>query len=248
MFLTPKPAVLPDHPADKPIIGPLFGSNIICFLLHLLTTPPTAGEATRGYLHGGLAMDFIGQAGPMIKIHLLLLDLLLVSLQVTHMAASMVRKRLRDASSFTLAAASNLQPTTSATSGLQQDLDSEERGVHRADEAQDIEMQNLNPTGTAAPATSAPPSLDESSERDSLVATTAPRNDAHIFDAFNSGQIVVADLDLWKCIREQVQLIKNYRADAQSSSSSTTQTLRAEFANRMLRMRIGTDALRQNLQ
>ena len=246
MFLTPKPAGFPNHPADNPSVGAILGSNMICFFLHFLFNPPSAGEPTRGYLHGGLAMDFIGQKGPTSKVHLLLLDLLVVALQVTHMAAGMVRKRLKDASASQSGIVGNAQPTAPPAPALQQDLDSEERGVNRSDETQDIEMQTLNPSGTTVPAPEASAPDIESSEHDSLLATTAPRSDAHIFDAFNSGQIVVADLDLWKAVKGQWQLIKTQGANADHSSQA--QTLRAELAGRVLRMRIRTDMIRQNLR
>ena len=190
-------------------------------------------------------MDFIGQKGPSSKMHLLLLDALVIALQLVHLAANMVRKKIRDASASPVS--SPAQSTT--RSNTTQDLDSEERGVRRSDEQQDIEMQTLNPSGSVASAgtntAEADGATDETSERESLLAlTTAPRTDAHIFDAFNSGQIVLADLDLWQQIQEQVKLVKSARHE---SSRTTSQSLRAELAARMLRMRIGTDTLRQTL-
>lgn len=188
-------------------------------------------------------MDFIGQKGPTSKGHLLMLDLLVVLLQVTHLAANAVRKGLRETSTPAAAAAPQAAPP--AVNRSQQDLDAEERGVRRSDELQDIEMQSLNASGTAASATqtSAADDANESSERDTLLANTVPRTDSHIFDAFNSGQIVLADLDLWKNIKHQAHLVKTAASDPQPSG----QTLRAELAGRILRMRMRTDELRQTL-
>ena len=188
-------------------------------------------------------MDFIGQKAPSSKVHLLLLDVLVVLLQVIHLAANAVRKNLRDVSASVTA--SSAQTAAPVTRSSRQDLDSEERGVRRSDEQQDIEMQNLNPSGTTVTTTPAPTPEDTnaSSERDALLASTAPRTDAHIFDAFNSGQIVVADLDLWRRLKEQAQLAKNAQRDPQPSG----QTLRAELAGRILRMRLRTDEIRQTL-
>lgn len=241
MFLTPKPAIFPEHPEDGPVIGALFGSNIFCFLCHLWFDPPSAGEATRGYLHGGLAMDFIGQKGPTSRTHLLLLDALVVALQLVHLAAGMVRRRLRGSSESETAG-----QTETATQNTTQDLDSEERGVRRSDEQQDIEMQSLNPSGSTEPAPTT--MADEFSEQDALLANTAPRTDAHIFDAFHSGQIVLADLDIWKRIKEQAKMMKHARhARTDRAGGLAGQTFRTELAARMLRMRIGTDALRESL-
>ena len=200
-------------------------------------------------------MDFIGQKGPTGKMHLLLLDLLVVVLQLVHMSANVVRKRLRDgAVPVTVSARA---ATAAAADGTAQDLDSEERGVNRAEEAQDIEMQTLNPSGTAtAAATTTSPSNDppveSSSERDALLASTAiPRTDAPVFDAFNAGQIVLADLDIWKSVKEQRKLMQNLAQEAANSTSSAAsveQTFRAELARRVLRMRVGTDALRESMR
>ena len=240
VFLTLKQAPFPEHPADRPVIAPIVFSNVICSLFHFFLSQPAAGEETRGYLHGGLAMDFIGQKGPSSIVHLLLLDLLVLGLQLTHMAAGMARKRVRGASSVTTppAVGGNPQPVSSAPpAGVQQqDTEAEERGVHRADYGADIEMQPLNASGTPA---SASPS-------DTFLATTAPRTDAHIFDAFDSGQIVLADLDFGRSIKEQWHMAKNFRANA-SASEYQSRTLRAELAGRILRLRMGTDALRQSI-
>ncbi|KAK3714691.1 hypothetical protein LTR37_007671 [Vermiconidia calcicola] len=249
MFLTPKQPPLPEHPPDKPIIGALLGSNALCLFLHIWLSAPSAGEATRGYLHGGLAMDFIGQQGPTSKAHLLLLDLLLLFLQITHLAANMVRDRLREATASNTSTVHSAQLPPPATSALRQDHDAEERGVHRSEEQQDIEMQTLNPTGTALDvtpaATTSITTSDPPSDHDTLLSSTTPRTDAHIFEAFHSGQIVVADLDLWKRLKEQFQLVKSYQpADP---NSTAVQTLRTELAQRFLRMRNGTDAIRQTL-
>jgi hypothetical protein len=239
IFLTLKQAPFPEHPADRPVIAPIVFSNLICFLFHFFLSPPEAGEATRGYLHGGLAMDFIGQKGPTSKGHLLLLDLLVLGLQLTHMAAGMARRRVRQASNVTTppAVGGNPQPVSSAPpAGVQQqDIEAEERGVHRADYGADIEMQPLNASGSAS-----------ASPLDTLLATTAPRTDAHIFDAFHSGQIVLADLDFGKTMKEQWHMAKNFRANA-GASEYQSRTLRAELAGRILRLRMGTDALRQSI-
>lgn len=189
-------------------------------------------------------MDFVGQKGPSSKVYLLVLDMLVLGLQITHMATGMVRKRLKQASNATTPPASggNPQPVSSQPSAgvqQQQDIESEERGVHRTDYGADIEMQTLNSSGTAANETT-------SSASEILMATTAPRTDAHIFDAFNSGQIVLADIDLWKHTKEQAHMIKNYRANAENSQLQN-RTLRAELAGRLIRMRMGTDALRQSI-
>lgn len=177
-------------------------------------------------------MDFIGQEGPSSKIHLVLLDLLILTLQVVMFATSTVRKRVKDASKRSITA----QPAT-IPQQTTQDLDSEERGVRRSEEAQDIEMQRLNPSGAAAAT-----ETSESSDREALLASTAYRNDTNIFDAFYSGQIMIADLDIWKTLKEHADVMKNMR-----NGPPTIDSIRHELAQRALRMRMGTDAIRQTL-
>lgn len=60
-FLTPKPAVLPPVPLHRLVLISIVGSATLCFLIHTLSDPPSAGEASGGYLHGGILIDFIGQ-------------------------------------------------------------------------------------------------------------------------------------------------------------------------------------------
>lgn len=250
MYLTPKPPPFPDHPTDRPMLGALLTSNLICFFLHLWLTPPSAGETTRGYLHGGLAMDFIGQAGPSSRIHLFLLDLLVFGMQLADMSAYMIRKRIKQADSSTATTPAATSESVQPTSRSGQDLDAEERGIRRSIEQEDIEMQNLNPaTGAASLENDA--ETGGSSERASLLQQTDPRpgaTDAHILDSFYSGQIVLADLDIRKQIKDQMHLIKNYRVDQASASGSGARGWRDILIQRALRLRMGADALRGSIR
>ncbi len=218
-------------------MGALLGSNFICILLHTLLSPPAGTEATRGYVHGGLAMDFIGQAAPTSRIRLVLLDLLVVVLQMTQMSTFMARWRLKEQPK-----ASPQVTAETPAPAVQQDLDAEERGVIRADEQQDIEMQTLNPATSRTDPAPADPTEDDHT---ALLAPLTPRTDAHIFDAFHSGQIVIADLDLRKHVLEQVRLAKTPVTEADGQSG--VPGLRAELASRVLRMRMGADALRESM-
>lgn len=233
IFLTPKPPMLPQAPpGNKPYIGAILGSNAICIILHAYQHAPSAGEATRGYMHGGLAMDFIGQKGPSSKIHLLLLDLFVVFLQLTQLSVLLTVHKLKESSSTSRA-------STTRPAATRQDLDSEERGVRRSIEQQDIEMQNLNSSGTTTtpPQETDHPTDPDLSGREALLATTTPgrRTDANIFDAFNSGQIVVADLDIPNTVREQFWL---YRAESLADAGDA-RTMRANITGQLLRWRSG---------
>lgn len=116
----------------------------------------------RGYLHGGVIIDFIGQKAPTSRTSLLLLDGLILVLQSVMCAVWLEMDQLRKMESVlkevsaggvpkSTAAASTATPAAAVdiltgASTSTQDLDSEERGVMRdyplgVDETNDIEMQ-----------------------------------------------------------------------------------------------------------
>lgn len=206
--------------------------NLLCILLHCLLAAPSAGEATRGYLHGGLAMDFIGQKGPTSRVHLLLLDFFVLALQVVHLSAYLLRQRLRQGLTDATGVAE-----TSTTSATAQTVEDEERGVRRSAEQErsdDIELQTLTSSGAAS---TSPPAEER------LDAFRPPtRTEAHIFDAFNSGQMVIADLDITQTVKDQLLMItlKKTEADDESANERATR-------HRQMRQRL-TQRLWQRLQ
>ncbi|KAK5108844.1 hypothetical protein LTR62_007734 [Meristemomyces frigidus] len=230
ILLTPKPTSFPEPPFKKPYIGFIFGSNILCILLHILYAAPTGSEATRGYLHGGLAMDFIGQKGPSSKIHLVLLDILVVLLQLVHLSAHFTRLRLKD-NAVSVTTTTGRQYAAQATG---QNHDAEERGVRRSGEQQDVEMQALNPSGAAVEVEQ--PASEETVERnEDLLASTSARTDAHIFNAFNSGQIVLADLDIIATVKEQFWAYATTTTEASPSMID----MRRNIIGQLIRWRAG---------
>ena len=148
-------------------VSAILAPNVICILLHLLTALPFAGEASRGYLHGGVLIDFIGQKAPTSRLGLLLLDFVVFGLQCLMVAVNMERDRIRKvvkpprilgaiaaaAAAATAAAAGGDSEEAAAANPVvtTQDHDAEERGVLRdaptLDETDDIEMQPLGGRG-----------------------------------------------------------------------------------------------------
>lgn len=239
ILLTPKPAILPDPPPNRPYIGAILGTNMLCIILHALLSAPSAGEATRGYLHGGLAMDFIGQKGPTSKLHLLLLDLAVLLLQLVHLSAHVTRQRLKGEGGITVTTTTG-QQYTPAAANPPQDIEHEERGVRRSDEQQDIEMQTLNPSGSTIDPVAPEETAEASTSRDSL--NNLSRTDAHIFDAFNSGQIILADLDIARTTSEQFWAYQSTPRD--SDPVATGRRFGANLTAQMLRWRFGGAAER----
>ncbi|KAG6363346.1 hypothetical protein INS49_008443 [Diaporthe citri] len=182
MYLTPKPEdFLKLMPAPRPQIYTVFATNIICMLLHLLLALPEASETMRGYLHGGVIIDFVGQKAPASRVGLLLLDCLVLMLQCVMCAVWLEKDRLKKIEVTLRSVAAGGVPKTNANTPVPraqpavvgdatstQDLDAEERGVLRddplgEDESRDIELQ---PLVTERP----PPAVAESSRNGQLEA------------------------------------------------------------------------------
>jgi len=217
IFLTPKPNFITPIPKNRPYISAIFGPNVICILLHIFTARSEAGEAMRGYLHGGIIIDLIGQRGPTSKIHLVLLDLLVIALQCFMLAVHMERERL---AASLLPSEEGSRSTVGVVSA--QDHDAEERGVTRdvARDNGDMEMQPIRPT------------IDENNadqERESLLAEPLPREDRdedeYPLDIFYSGTSVVADFHV-------IHTLRNQWNDYESATASALQTVgfTSEFA------------------
>ncbi|KAI1124955.1 DUF1746-domain-containing protein [Nemania abortiva] len=147
LFVSPKTEdtvlIVPNYHVSA-IVAP----NLLCMFLHLISPPPEAGEASRGYLHGGILVDFIGQKAPSSRFTLILLDVVVLAIQCFMITVNIEKERIRNVirpprvnrnSGIALAV-----PTTS------QDHDSEERGVFRdapeidgINETDSVEMRPL---------------------------------------------------------------------------------------------------------
>ena len=135
----------------------------------------------RGYLHGGLLMDFVGELGPISKLRLVFFDLVVMALQFVVLAIFLERRELKRAMDLPIP----LIPSAEARhddSGTRQDHDAEEQGLLRADR----EVTDPGQIG----------------EIDSVEEMNGPpRKTEHHLDAFYSGQASIASLHLLDTIR-----------------------------------------------
>ena len=182
----------------------IFGNNIICILLHLLFKPPAAGEATRGYLLGGLLIDFVGQESPVSRWRLLVLDAMILALQILILAVTLEKRKLT---------VDYDNVVGEEVEEARQDHDSEERGMLRRDNTvQDgVELQEIrynSPGRTGG---------DEDRERDELAETDGSNESRHQhpLDPFLTGQAVIINVHVIDTIRSQ------WRSAADSSSEAT---------------------------
>ena len=90
---------------------------------------PSASDEARGYLHGGLFIDFIGQKGPISKFQLIAIDLVVVVFQIIMLGVVLEKERTKRS-----LPPDNPAETPSSESSPEQDHDAEERGVRRTDD------------------------------------------------------------------------------------------------------------------
>jgi len=225
MFLTPKPHFVPPVPKHHPYIGAIFGTNLFCIILHLITNRPQAGEMTRGYLHGSFIIDFIGQKGPTSKFQLVILDLLILALQCVMLAVHVEKERLKAIlSPDSSTPASSLTPATAAIPS--QDHDAEERGVLRevvTDGSREVEWQGIGGTSYQTVDESQRPQLpDGDAEQEHLLseavgpAAVVPQDGP--LDIFYSGDVIIADFHV-------LQTLRNQWADHDTASTTALQNV-----------------------
>lgn len=138
VYLMPKPKGFPEQNVPQPYVGGVLGTNLLCLVFHLFNSPPEAGEATRGYLHGSLLIDFIGQQGPTSKLRLVLLDIVILLLQFLTLAVTKEKTDLEAKKDAEL-------PSAIRSESNNQDHDAEERGEIRGTSlgTDGIELQDL---------------------------------------------------------------------------------------------------------
>jgi hypothetical protein len=187
----------------------------INFLLHLTYPAPFAGEDTRGYLHGGLMIDFIGQQGPTSKwklagldICILLLQLLMVSVHVKrrHAKKTVAQTSAGSTETSTTDGESAEQPPPDGGAAREQDADAEERGVlRRTDTLSDVGV--------------------DPDEGDALLSSSA---DVHIdaLDVLISGQCIIGEFTLIDTLLDEHRKYQASPAEAGGSSALSPTALR----------------------
>ena len=224
---------LPDEPRPfLPVVAGLFTVN---FLLHVLYPAPSAGEDTRGYLHGGLMIDFIGQQGPTSKWKLGGLDLCILILQLIMVSVHVKRRDLKkqlaqmtageaptgsaaDTATSGTAGDNTTPATTSENAARGQDADDEERGIlHRTDTMSDIGA--------------------DPEEEDALLQSTSETGHVDALDILASGQCVIVSAGVIDTIWRENESYRAFRQTRTESSLSgdvpetlrRLNTLRARF-------------------
>ncbi|CAK7562251.1 MAG: hypothetical protein SEPTF4163_000086 [Sporothrix epigloea] len=228
-FLSPKAedfAIVLD--ARRPHVFVVGASNFLGLLAHSLGALPAASEANRGYLHGGVIIDFIGQSAPNSKLSLVALDLLVFVVQCLMLAIHTEREAMRRVvfPLRTVAAASTTTPVaaaaaaavaragstplpppaTSPPAATLQEHDAEERGVQPR--PQITGGANAGPTSSRADETSPTSEEDERLHKidfgGSAGAASPEEAAEHELDMLSSGSNI-GDFYIVHTIRRAVQ-------------------------------------------
>lgn len=181
-------------------------------VFHAFFIRPEAGEATRGYLNGGLFIDFIGQK-PVPVFRLLAFDVLILLVDIVMLAlilerVKMVGSKGLASSMTTRTTTTNANAETDTAQPGQQDHDAEERGVRDSEDADDT---NDSPAESGSTNTSPVPEIDDDvqDERTTLLADPGeggtgpiPRG-GHPLDSYATGQAVIMDMGFFTTLRDQ---------------------------------------------
>lgn len=209
ILLTPKPPLPPPFqpfPPSPPPSFPLISlTNLIPFLIHAFTRSPSASEVARGYLHGGILIDFVGQA-PVSKLRLVVLDFLVFGLQVVMMTLVLERRQLGPPAGSSTD--SSDLPAPSRHRMRSQDHDAEERGVLLPSSplsplSPTAELYDRHPSFPGGRREGTTQDRDSPNDDNFSSGSHAAANDQHALDGFRSGQYVVANLHLMSMIRDE---------------------------------------------
>ncbi|KXG45821.1 uncharacterized protein PGRI_046770 [Penicillium griseofulvum] len=246
IFFTPKaPPFEPTR--NQPFVSAIIGSNLICMLFHAFLIRPEAGEETRGYLHGGLFIDFIGQA-PVSAYRLLSFDLLILLIDFIMLGLIIERVKTNGipAPSPT---APNTDTTTDTTTDINpgaeesvpQDHDAEERGVLLQEDG----GERMPPAHHGSDSTHSS-GIDEEAEeeRTTLLADPADAETGsgargeHPMDTFAAGEAVIVNMSLLGTIRDQM---RHSNAQARPTSGFVPSPETATFLRRRFGLQVGTN-------
>ncbi|KAI9720363.1 MAG: hypothetical protein M1812_002868 [Candelaria pacifica] len=220
-YLTPKPPLFPEPPKSRPYVGAILGTNTLCALLHIVYARPEAGEAMRGYLHGGLVIDFVGQKGPVSKFWLLMLDLLTLTMQLFMLAAHLQHQNVKAMPNLGAGPSSIVSQDGATTSA--QNLDSEERGVLRSGpfDTTDVELRTFTVQELEVREQRASDEAEDDegeANLDEPPAFVIEDPTDHPLDTFHGGEMVAIDLHLFETICKQYGAFGN--SDMTESGSS----------------------------
>ncbi|KAJ6445808.1 ferric reductase transmembrane component [Purpureocillium lavendulum] len=141
-YLTPKDDSFPFFlPSGRVHVLLVLIPNLICMALHMFGHLPRGPGFHRGYQHGGLIIDFVGQRPPTYRLYYVLADVVILAVQCLMLTVHTQREKLRVA----LKTFRPLVPDIAqelATARSAEDLDAEERGVLQNAPGMDMDVED----------------------------------------------------------------------------------------------------------
>ena len=234
MYLSPKDEAFPFlMPASRVHVLLVVIPNMLSILLHMLTALPTGPDYHRGYQHGGLIIDFVGQRPSTSRLYYILADIFILALQCVMLCIHTEREKLRLILKTFRPLFPDLLQELRQERTLEQ-LDAEERGVTSelvdgSPEAtgDDIEMQPLNPADTEAGTSG----QAGTAEAQSPGASGDDRPTSHLSDIMSSGNGVLGEYHVLHTMRSAATEFERTAAHSLRSFSYGT-TLAALQARR----------------
>lgn len=233
IYLSPKDEAFPFlMPASRVQVLFVAIPNIICIFSHLFYPLPKGPDYHRGYQHGGLIIDFVGQNPPKSRIYYLLADLLLLALQCLMLTIHSDREKLRLHLKTFKPLLPDLAQDVTAGRTLE-DLDAEERGVvasrmgPEGETGTDIELQPLNPSSGETGDDTRTGAQGRSRQQDEEQDGTNTRT--HLSDIMNSGNGLLGEYHVIHSVKHATSYIPRNAAQAfqNLSYSSTLAALQA---------------------
>ncbi|KAL8807756.1 MAG: hypothetical protein Q9200_004555 [Gallowayella weberi] len=180
-YFTPKPALMnPVVSSSRPNIVAIIFLNVVSMFIHYTKSQTSAGEGMRGYLHGSLLIDFVGQKSPVSRTRLLAFDALVLGLQLVMLALIVERRN-------PVGPSGTSSDSTSSGEIAPQDHNSEERGMRRSEEGTEvIELRPLQPVSERR----------EGGEGQDPLGDLKSTTKEHPGDAFYSGQYIIVHVHM----------------------------------------------------
>ncbi|KAL4918787.1 hypothetical protein BDW62DRAFT_57747 [Aspergillus aurantiobrunneus] len=254
IFFTPKAPPF-DPTRNQPFIGAILSSNLFCMIFHNFFSLAEAEEATRGYLHGGILIDFIGQKAPVPLTRLFFLDMLVVILNIIMLGLIIERVKVAESGDAAATTATTTVPATATATTTQnlstqgQDHDHEERGLlsretgsraqtNNSENERREQVSHTSPSDTRSHLPS-----EEELERTRLLADPSEiggghTNHQHALDAYASGEAVIVRMGLLNVLLDQWRYRPSTvrRPGAYAPSDQTASFLRERFG-----LQVGAD-------
>ncbi|KAJ6789868.1 hypothetical protein PWT90_11117 [Aphanocladium album] len=230
LYLSPKDEAFPVAlTATRLHVLLVVAPNVICMLLHIFASLPVGLEDQRGYQHGGLVIDFIGQKPSTSRIYYLLSDVFLLVLQCVMLTIHTEREQMRVRLKTFRPLAEDLAQQAAAGRTIRE-LDEEERGVsammdeEAGDEAVDVEMRLLNQDGD----------VNEEPGPSNSSRTEDSDNTTHLFNVMNSGNGVLGPYHVLHTMRHTVMDVRRTAAHSLTSMgyNATFAAIRANAQRR----------------